>query len=72
MRALSNASGDALAHLARVGHDLGGAGLLGGSLFGRFALHPAVGGIRDKAERGKVVNATWRRYGLVNGMALAA
>ncbi|CAA9507327.1 MAG: hypothetical protein AVDCRST_MAG45-1681 [uncultured Solirubrobacterales bacterium] len=63
---------DAVAQLARVGHDLGAAGLLGGSLFGRFALHPAVGGIRDKAERGKVVNAAWRRYGTINGISLAA
>ncbi len=63
---------DAVSHLARVGHDLGAAGLLGGSLFGRFALHPAVGGIRDKAERGKVVNAAWRRYGTINAVSLVA
>ncbi len=65
-------SNDGVAQLARVGHDLGAAGLLGGSLFGRFALHPAVGGIRDKAERGKVVNAAWRRYGTINALSLAA
>ncbi len=64
--------GDGVARLGRVGHDLGAAGLLGGSLFGRFALHPAVGGIRDKAERGKVVNAAWRRYGTINALSLAA
>ncbi len=63
---------DALSHLARVGHDLGAAGLLGGSLFGRFALHPAVGEIHDKSERGKVVNAAWRRYGTINALSLAA
>ncbi|MEJ7570249.1 MAG: hypothetical protein WKF41_18550, partial [Gaiellaceae bacterium] len=32
----------------------------------------AVGGIRDKAERGKVVNAAWRRYGTINALSLAA
>lgn len=64
--------GDKLAYLARVGHDLGAAGLLGGSLFGRFALHPAVGAISSKAERGMVVNAAWRRYGVINGLSLAA
>jgi hypothetical protein len=63
---------DAVAHLARVSHDVGAAGLLGGSLFGRFALHPAVAAIGDKAERGKVVNAAWRRYGTINGLSLAA
>jgi len=63
---------DLNAHLARVAHDVGAAGLLGGSLFGRFALHPSVTGVRNPAERGKVVNAAWRRYGAVNGLSLAA
>lgn len=62
----------ATADLARVAHDVGAAGLLGGSLFGRFALHPSVTAIGDPAERGKVVNAAWRRYGVVNGLSLAA
>ena len=56
----------------RVAHDVGAAGLLGGALFGRFALHPSVTAIGDPAERGKVVNAAWRRYGAVNGLSLAA
>lgn len=63
---------DLTAHLTRVAHDVGAAGLLGGSLFGRFALHPSVTAVRDPAERGKVVNAAWRRYGVVNGLSLAA
>jgi hypothetical protein len=63
---------DLTAHLARVTHDVGAAGLLGGSLFGRFALHPSVTAVRNPAERGKVVNAAWRRYGAVNGLSLAA
>lgn len=63
---------DLTAHLARVAHDVGAAGLLGGALFGRFALNPSVTAIRDPAERGKVVNAAWRRYGAVNGLSLAA
>jgi hypothetical protein len=49
---------------------MGLAGLLGGNLFGRLALHPSVTEIGDKAERGKVVNAAWRRYGTVNSLAL--
>src|SRR3954449_4292627 len=56
----------------RAAHDLGLAGLLGGTLFGRLALHPAVTAISDPRERGEVVNAAWRRYGLVNGLGLAA
>ena len=59
------------AQAARIVHDASAGALLGGSLFGRFALHPAVSGIGDKRERGKVVNAAWRRYGLVNGVSLA-
>ncbi len=63
---------DLVSHAARVAHDLGLAGLLGGNLFGRLALHPAVARVSDKAERGEVVNAAWRRYGAVNSLSLAA
>jgi hypothetical protein len=61
-----------LSQVGRAAHDIGLAGLLGGNLFGRLALHPSVTQIRDKRERGKVVNAAWRRYGLVNSISLAA
>jgi hypothetical protein len=61
-----------LSQVGRAAHDIGLAGLLGGNLFGRLALHPSVTEIRDKAERGKVVNAAWRRYGAVNSLSLAA
>ena len=61
-----------LSQLGRAAHDAGLAGLLGGNLFGRFALHPSVTEISDARERGKVVNAAWRRYGTVNSLSLAA
>jgi len=61
-----------LTQLGRAAHDLGLAGLLGGNLFGRLALHPSVTEIRDKTERGRVVNAAWRRYGSVNSLSLLA
>ena len=61
-----------LSQVGRAAHDLGLAGLLGGNLFGRLALHPSVTAISDKAERGKVVNAAWRRYGTVNSLSLLA
>jgi hypothetical protein len=60
------------AQLVRAAHDAGAAGLLGGSLYGRYALHPAVARLADPRERGKVVNAAWRRYGVVNGLSLVA
>jgi hypothetical protein len=61
-----------LSRIGRVAQDLGLAGLLGGTLFGRWALHPAVASISDPRERGEVVNAAWRRYGTVNSLALGA
>ena len=35
-------------------------------------MHQSVTEISDQAERGKVVNAAWRRYGAVNSVTLAA
>src|SRR3954447_26323911 len=61
-----------LSQVGRAAHDIGLAGLLGGNLFGRLALHPSVTEISDPAERGKVVNAAWRRYGTVNTLSLLA
>jgi hypothetical protein len=61
-----------LSQAGRAAHDLGLAGLFGGYLFGRLALHPAVAGISDPRERGEVVNAAWRRYGVVNSLGLVA
>ncbi|MEA2168806.1 MAG: hypothetical protein QOF76_2106 [Solirubrobacteraceae bacterium] len=61
----------AAAKAGRIAHDVGLAGLLGGNLYGRLALHPAVAEISDPGERGKVVNAAWRSYGTVNALSLA-
>ena len=61
-----------LSQLGRAAHDIGLAGLLGGNLFGRLALHPSVTEISDQGERGKVVNAAWRRYGTVNSLSVLA
>ena len=61
-----------LSQVGRAAHDVGLAGLLGGTLFGRVALHPSVTAISDSSERGQVVNAAWRRYGVINALSLAA
>jgi hypothetical protein len=61
-----------LSQVGRAAHDIGLAGLLGGNLFGRLALHPSVTEISDKTERGKLVNAAWRRYGIINSASLLA
>ncbi len=44
---------DTLAQSARAAHDWGLASWLGGSMYGQFALNPAVAKIDDKRERGK-------------------
>src|SRR5215217_9430029 len=62
----------ALSQVGRAAHDVGLAGLLGGNLYGRLAMHPSVTAISDERERGQVVNAAWRRYGTINALSLAA
>jgi hypothetical protein len=57
---------------AVVSEQAGIAALLGGNLFGRVALHPAVEGVCTPEDRGRVVNAAWRRYGTVNSLSLVA
>jgi hypothetical protein len=57
--------------VTRVAQDVGIALLLGGNVFGRRAMHPAVEWISSPSERGKVVNEAWRRYGLFNSLGLA-
>lgn len=63
---------DALSSAGRAAHELGVAALVGGNLFARVAMHPALGEISDERERGQVLNRAWRRYGTVNSAALGA
>jgi hypothetical protein len=55
----------------RVAQDVGVALLLGGNVFGRRAMHPALEWVSSPEERGKVVNEAWRRYGTFNSIGLA-
>jgi hypothetical protein len=57
--------------VARAAQDLGIALLLGGNLFGRHAMHPALEWVSSPEERGKVANEAWRRYGVFNSLGLA-
>jgi hypothetical protein len=57
---------------AQAAQDTALAALVGGNLFGRVAMHPALSDITDKQQRGRVLNRAWRRYGTVNSAALAA
>lgn len=56
----------------RTLHNLGLAAWFGGSLFGLVALNPSVSSIDDKAERGRVLNESWFRFNVLNGVAMAA
>lgn len=61
---------DTLSSAGRAAHDLALAALIGGNLFGRVAMHPALTSVSDQSERGRVLNRAWRRYGTVNSLAL--
>ena len=61
---------DTASSAGRTAHDLALAALIGGNLFGRMAMHPALSDVSDKRQRGKVLNRAWRRYGTVNSVAL--
>ena len=63
---------DALSALGRATHEIGIGVLIGGNLFARTAMHPSLSEISDERERGRVLNRSWRRYGTVNSIALAA
>jgi hypothetical protein len=63
---------DAISSLGRAAHDVSLAALIGGNLFGRVAMHPALSLVSDPRERGRVVNSAWQRYGFVNSLALSA
>jgi len=59
-----------LTNAAWVLHDLGAAAGFGGNLFGMLALNPAVKVVEDERERGRLVQAAWDRYRIVNAISL--
>jgi hypothetical protein len=56
--------------VARAAHDVGLAAWLGGAMFGKFAHNPSLRLISSREERGKVANAAWNGYNLVNALSL--
>src|SRR3712207_8669831 len=50
----------------KVAHDLGLSTWFGGTLFGQVSLNPAVSGISDQRERGRVLNEAWARFQAAN------
>jgi hypothetical protein len=49
-----------------VVHDTGLAAAVGGTLFGRAALEPALDNISNPSERDRVSTAAWRRFSWLN------
>jgi hypothetical protein len=65
-------SSDSISSAGRAAHDVGVGALIGGNLFARVGMHPAMAEVSDARERGMAVNEAWRRYGTVNALALGA
>lgn len=63
---------DKIQNATRAVHDVGLASWLGGAMFGKFALNPAVGAASSKADRGKVANKAWNGYNAVNAAGLGS
>jgi hypothetical protein len=61
---------DTLSAVGRAWHDVGVGTIVGANLFAQVGWHPALRGVSDERERGKVTNEAWRRYGAVNAVAL--
>lgn len=60
-----------LSTTARVLHDMGLAAAFGGTLFAKMALHPSVGAISSREERGKLVHDAWTRFNRLQAAGLA-
>ena len=56
---------------AWAAHDLGLAACFGGLLFGKASLNPKLGVLSSETDRGKLLNAAWNRYNLLNVASFA-
>jgi hypothetical protein len=55
-----------LSSAAWIVHDVGLAASIGGTMFGRRALQPALHELPDRAQRDRVSDAAWRRFSWIN------
>lgn len=51
---------------AWIAHNLGIGASFGGQLFGKFALNPKLDVLSSEPDRGRILNAAWNRYNVVN------
>src|SRR3954454_9506840 len=61
---------DTISAVGRAWHDVALGTIVGSNLFAQVGWHPALRQVSDERERGKVINEAWRRYGVVNWVAL--
>jgi hypothetical protein len=61
-----------VANATRAVHDVGLAAWLGGAMYGKLALNPALARISSHAERGSVANSAWNSYNPINAAGLGA
>jgi hypothetical protein len=61
-----------LANATRAVHDVGLAAWLGGAMYGKLALNPALERISSHSERGSVANSAWNSYNPINAAGLGA
>jgi hypothetical protein len=54
---------------AWIAHNLGIGASFGGQLFGKFALNPKLDVLDSEPDRGKLLNAAWNRYNVVNAIS---
>lgn len=61
-----------LSAAAWVVHDLGLGAAFGGQLFGKYALNSKLGVIGSKPDRGRMLNAAWNSYNVINAASVGA
>ena len=59
-----------LSTVAWIAHNLGLAASFGGLLFGKTALNARLDVLDSEPDRGKLLNAAWNRYNVVNALSL--
>lgn len=57
---------------AWIAHNLGIGASFGGTLFGKLALNPNLDVLSNEPDRGRILNAAWNRYNVVNAVSFGA
>ncbi len=63
---------DHVQNVGRALHDVGLAAWMGGQVFGKFALDPAVKDLSDPRDRGRVASKAWMGFNQIGSTGLVA